>query len=69
MPYDHVLVACLLVAERVMGDQIGILSDGRLEEFLDRSPYDDPSLQEESARELYSRVFGEPPSVSPRMLE
>jgi hypothetical protein len=69
MPYDHVVVACLLAAQRVMGDQIEILSDGSLEEFLDRSPYDDPSLQEESARELYSRVFGEPPSVPPRMLE
>lgn len=68
MTYDHVVVACLLVAQRVMGDQIEVLSDGSLEEFLDRSPYD-PSLQEESARELYSRIFGEPPSVSPRMLE
>ncbi len=61
-PYDHVVVACLLAAQRVLGDQIRISSDGSVEDFLDQT-----DSWNESARSLYTRTFGEPPMAPPAL--
>jgi hypothetical protein len=62
-PYDHVVAASLLVAQRLLGEQIEIGSDGKLEDFLDQ--VESREAGEESARELYTRVFGKPPVIPP----
>jgi hypothetical protein len=54
-PYDHVVVACLLVAQRVLGEQIEIGSDGNLDDFLDQ--VETREAEEESARDLYTRAL------------
>jgi hypothetical protein len=61
MPYDSVVVACLLVAQRVLGEQIEVTSDGTLEDFLDHTEHGEPG--EESPRSLYVRVFGNEPPI------
>jgi hypothetical protein len=63
MPYDHVVVACLLVAQRVLDQQIEIRSDGTLADFLDQTTAWD--VEEESARSLYTRVFQQAPEIPP----
>jgi hypothetical protein len=63
MPYDAVVVACLLVAQRVLGDRIEIGSDGNLNDFLDRAEI--AGDDEETARALYTRVFEEDPDIPP----
>jgi hypothetical protein len=62
-PYDHVVVACLLAAQRVLGDKIEISSDGGVNDFLDQT-----ESWSESARSLYTRTFAEPPVVPPRIV-
>jgi hypothetical protein len=60
LSYDHVVVACLLTAQRVLGDKIEISSDGGVNDFLDQT-----ESWNESARSLYTRTFGEPPLEPP----
>jgi hypothetical protein len=60
LPYDHVVVACLLTAQRVLGEKIQISSDGGVNDFLDQT-----ESWNESARSLYTRTFGEPPFEPP----
>jgi hypothetical protein len=64
LPYDAVLCACLLVAQRVLGEAIRIASDGTLDEFLNGAG-DEASI--ESAAALYERVFGDAPPVPPTL--
>jgi hypothetical protein len=61
-PYDHVVVACLLAAQRVLGEKIKISSDGGVDDFLDQT-----ESWNESARSLYTRAFGELPVVPPQV--
>lgn len=63
MPYDPVVVACLLVAQRVLGDRIEIGSDGNLDDFLDQA--ENAADHEETARALYTRVFQQDPVIPP----
>lgn len=76
-PYDKVVVACLLVAQRELGDAIKISSDASdLFEFMGgdvsegwqkvNSMLGHPTdAYEGTAHELYVRVFGEEPPIPP----
>jgi hypothetical protein len=63
MPYDHVVVACLLVAQRFLGEQIEVTSDGTLDDFLDQTERGAPG--EESARSSHTRLFEHEPVIPP----
>lgn len=75
-PYDPVVVCCLLVAQRVLGEKIEVSSDGDIKEFFGTELSEgwqkvnemlgSPTEAEEDregAWDLYKRVFGKDPPI------